>query len=81
MTGAPIFLFIITDKQWADWPGCAGHPVPCRADIDVIATRGVCSDGLHVAFIVCMRNRASPMTGRLPRVHRLRCTGCARRWR
>lgn len=77
MTDRPNFLFIITDQQRADWLGCAGHPVLRTPNIDRIAARGLRFEGMHVASPVCMPNRASLMTGRMPSVHGLRYNGCS----
>ena len=43
--------------------------------IDGIAERGVAFDRFYVASPVCMPNRASLMTGRMPSVHRVRANG------
>lgn len=73
----PNFLYLITDQHRADWLGCYGHPVVRTPNIDAIAARGVRFDNFHVASPVCMPNRASLMTGRMPSVHGLRYNGCA----
>lgn len=72
----PNFLFFITDQHRADWLGCYGHPVVKTPNIDAIAARGTRFDNFHVATPVCMPNRASLMTGRMPTVHGLRYNGC-----
>ena len=76
MTKRPIFLFIITDQQRADWLGCYGHPVLKTPNIDSIAARGTVFENFHVASPVCMPNRASLLTGRYPSLHGLRYNGC-----
>ncbi|MDJ0826167.1 MAG: sulfatase-like hydrolase/transferase [Rhodobacter sp.] len=76
MNGRPNFLYFITDQQRADWLGCYGHPVVKTPNIDAIAAKGTRFDDLHVAMPVCMPNRASLMTGRMPSVHGLRYNGC-----
>ena len=76
MTKKPNFLFIITDQHRADWLGCAGHPVVKTPNIDAIAAQGTRFTDFHVALPVCMPNRASLMTGRMPSVHGLRHNGC-----
>jgi arylsulfatase A-like enzyme len=76
MTDKPNFLLIITDQQRADWLGCAGHPVVRTPNIDAIAAQGTRFEDFHVALPVCMPNRASLMTGRMPSVHGLRHNGC-----
>ncbi len=76
MSDKPNFLFFITDQQRADWLGCAGHPVVRTPNIDSIAAEGTLFNDFHVALPVCMPNRASLMTGRMPSVHGLRYNGC-----
>lgn len=76
MSDKPNFLFIITDQHRADWLGCYGHPVVKTPNIDAIASAGVRFDNFFVASPVCMPNRASLMTGRMPSLHGLRYNGC-----
>ena len=77
MTTQPNFLFVITDQHRADWLGCMGHPVVKTPNIDALAARGTAFTDFHVASPVCMPNRASLMTGRMPSVHGLRHNGYA----
>jgi arylsulfatase A-like enzyme len=76
MSQKPNFLFFITDQHRADWLGCTGHPVVRTPNIDAIAADGTLFEDFHVALPVCMPNRASLMTGRMPSVHGLRHNGC-----
>jgi arylsulfatase A-like enzyme len=71
----PNFLLFITDQHRADFLGCYGHPVLRTPHIDSIASRGVAFDRFHVASPVCMPNRASLMTGRMPSLHGVRSNG------
>ena len=71
----PNFILFITDQQRADHLGCYGHPVLRTPHIDRIAERGVAMDRFHVASPVCMPNRASLMTGRMPSAHGVRSNG------
>lgn len=78
MTGAtrrPNFVLFITDQHRADYLGCYGHPVLRTPHIDSIAARGISFDRFYVASPVCMPNRASLMTGRMPSVHGVRSNG------
>lgn len=75
MTGQPNFLFIITDQHRADYLGCYGHPVLRTPHIDSIAARGMRFERFYVATPVCMPNRATLMTGRMPSVHGARSNG------
>ena len=72
---SPNFILFITDQQRADFLGCYGHPILRTPHIDSIAARGVAFDRFYVASPVCMPNRASLMTGRMPSVHGVRHNG------
>ena len=71
----PNFLFFITDQHRFDYLGCAGHPVLKTPHIDSIAARGTLFERFYVATPVCMPNRATLMTGRMPSVHGVRSNG------
>ena len=75
MDDRPNILLIITDQQRADHLGCAGHPVLKTPHIDSIAARGVQFDRFYVSTPVCMPNRSTLMTGRMPSVHGVRHNG------
>lgn len=76
MADQPNFLYLMVDQQRADWLGCYGHPVVKTPNIDTLAAQGTRFDEFHVATPVCMPNRASFMTGRMPSVNGLRYNGC-----
>ncbi len=80
MSRRPNYLFFITDQQRSDWLGCYDHPVLRTPNIDRIAAEGTRFDDFHVASPVCMPNRASLLTGRMPSVHGLRYNGCSLPW-
>jgi arylsulfatase A-like enzyme len=71
----PNFVLFITDQQRADFLGCAGHPVLRTPNIDSIAASGVRFDRCYVASPICMPNRASLLTGRMPTAHQARSNG------
>jgi arylsulfatase A-like enzyme len=75
MSKRPNFVFIITDQQRADHLGCYGNKVIHTPNIDALARQGFRSEGFYVANPVCMPNRASIMTGRMPSLHRVRHNG------
>ena len=75
MTQRPNFVFIITDQHRADHLGCYGNPVLRTPHIDSLAARGTRFDRFYVANPVCMPNRASLMTGRMPSLHGVRHNG------
>ncbi|MCP3989134.1 MAG: sulfatase-like hydrolase/transferase [Actinomycetia bacterium] len=65
----PNILFIITDQQRADHVGFMGNDVVRTPNLDSIAARGTTFDNAWVANPVCMPNRCSIMTGRVPSAH------------
>ncbi|MFV0246271.1 MAG: sulfatase [Qingshengfaniella sp.] len=71
----PNFILYITDQHRADFLGCYGHPVLRTPHIDAMAANGVVHDKFYVASPVCMPNRASLMTARLPSSHGVRMNG------
>ena len=75
MSDQPNFLVFIVDQMRADWMGCAGHPLVKTPNIDAIAGAGTRFTDFHVALPICMPNRASLMTGRMPSVHGVRFNG------
>jgi arylsulfatase A-like enzyme len=66
MSEQPNFLLFITDQHRVDYLGCYGHPLLKTPHIDSIAARGTRFDNFYVATPVCMPNRATLMTGRMP---------------
>jgi arylsulfatase A-like enzyme len=71
----PNFILFITDQHHADFLGCNGHPLVKSPNIDAMAAAGVSFDRFYVSSPVCMPNRASLMTGRMPSVHGVRSNG------
>ena len=77
MARRPNFLFVITDQQRADHLGCYGNQVLKTPNIDALAARGRRFDKFYVANPICMPNRATIMTGRMPTLHGVRHNGIA----
>jgi arylsulfatase A-like enzyme len=75
MSDQPNIVLIMTDQHRADHLGCYGNPVVRTPAIDSIAARGVQLNKFYVANPVCMPNRASLMTGRMPSLHGVRHNG------
>jgi arylsulfatase A-like enzyme len=71
----PNFLLFITDQHRVDYLSCYGHPVLKTPHIDSIAARGTRFNRFYVATPVCMPNRSTLMTGRMPSVHGARSNG------
>lgn len=65
----PNVLFIITDQHRADHTGFMGNEVVRTPNLDALAARGTVFENAWVANPVCMPNRSSIMTGRMPSVH------------
>src|SRR5687768_7292453 len=75
MNKRPNFLLIITDQQRADHLGCYGNSVVQTPNIDGLASTGTRFDRFYVATPICMPNRATLMTGRMPSLHGARQNG------
>ena len=71
----PSFILFITDQHRADFLGCTGHPVLKTPNIDALAAGGTIWDRFYVSSPVCMPNRASLMTARMPSSHGVRSNG------
>ena len=69
------FLFFITDQHRADHLGCYGNPAVRTPTLDALAARGFLAEEFHTATPICMPNRASLMTGRMPSRHGVRHNG------
>lgn len=72
---APNFLIFIVDQLCATHLGCYGSRYGATPHIDALARRGWQADECHVASPICMPNRASLVTGRLPSAHGVRHNG------
>lgn len=75
MTKTPNYIFIVTDQHRADHLGCYGNPTVRTPNIDGLAARGTRFDRFYVANPVCMCNRASILTSRMPSLHGVRHNG------
>lgn len=75
MQRQPNFLIFVTDQQRADHLGCAGNPVLRTPHIDALAAQGTRFTRAYVNNPVCMPNRGSLMTGRIPSLHGARGNG------
>ncbi len=71
----PNFLFLITDQQRANDMGCYGHQIVKTPNLDQLAGRGTRFEKFFCATPICMPNRATLMTGRMPSLHRVRHNG------
>lgn len=80
MAERPNFLFIVTDQHRADHTGFGGNEVLRTPNLDRIAARGTVFTRAIVANPICMPNRSSIATGRLPSVHGTRTNGIPLDW-
>lgn len=71
----PNFLVFITDQQRADHVGCYGNKLVRTPNIDALAARGTRFDKFYVSTPICMPNRSTLMTGRVPSLHGVRQNG------
>ena len=71
----PNFLVIITDQQRADHLSCMGNKVLKTPNIDAIAAAGRAYQKFYVSIPICMPNRATLFTGRMPSLHGAHCNG------
>jgi len=74
-TQRPNILLIMTDQHRADHLGCYGNRIVRTPNIDALAARGTAFDRFYTATPVCMPNRATLMTGRMPTLHGVRHNG------
>ena len=76
----PNFLFVITDQHRADHVGSYGNTVVQTPNIDSIAAKGLSFDKFYVSCPICMPNRATLMTGRMPSVNGVLTNGLSLPW-
>ncbi len=62
-------LFFCTDQHRADHLGFGGNETVRTPNLDALAARATVFDRAYVANPVCMPNRSSILTGRLPSAH------------
>jgi arylsulfatase A-like enzyme len=71
----PNVLLFLADQLRADHLGCYGNGIVSTPAIDSIAAAGTRFQRFHTASPLCMPNRATLVTGRLPSVHGVRRNG------
>src|SRR2546427_7493823 len=67
----PNFLFILIDDLRFNAVGCMGHPFVKTPNIDRIAREGVTFTNAFVTTPLCSPSRASYLTGRYVRSHKV----------
>jgi arylsulfatase A-like enzyme len=78
---SPNILFIITDQHRPDHTGFGGNPTVQTPYLDALAKNSMRFDRAHVANPICMPNRSSIFTSRMPSLHGTRYNGIALDWR
>lgn len=79
MPPKPNVLFIMTDQHRPDHTGFGGGQVD-TPHLDSIAARGTRFDRCFVSNPICMPNRSTIVTGRLPSLHGTRFNGIPLAW-
>jgi len=77
---APNFLFIMTDQHRPDHTGFGGNEIVQTPHLDALAARATRFDRCFVSNPICMPNRSTILTGRMPSVHGTRFNGIPLEW-
>lgn len=80
MSRRPNFLFLVTDQHRPDHTGFGGNAIVQTPHFDGLAARSTRFDRAFVANPICMPNRATLLTGRMPSVHGTRFNGIPLDW-
>ncbi|HEX7135188.1 MAG TPA: sulfatase-like hydrolase/transferase [Iamia sp.] len=76
----PNVLLIVTDQHRFDHTGFGGNPVVQTPHLDALAARSTSFTEAFAANPICMPNRATLLTGRMPSAHGTRCNGISLDW-
>lgn len=76
----PNIVLIVTDQHRADHFGFGGNATVQTPHVDALAASGTVFDRAYVANPICMPNRASILTARMPSVHGTRFNGIPLAW-
>ena len=77
----PNILLVMTDQHRPDHTGFGGNTVVQTPNLDALASTSMRFDRAFVANPICMPNRASIFTSRMPSLHGTRYNGIALDWR
>ena len=80
MKSRPNVLIIMTDQHRPDHTGFGGNDVLKTPHLDSIAARATRFERCFVSNPICMPNRSTIVTGRLPSVHGTRFNGIPLAW-
>ncbi len=78
--GRPNVVMVVADQLRADHTGFGGNPVVRTPNLDSIACEGTRFDRAFVSNPICMPNRSTILTGRMPSVHGVRFNGIPLDW-
>lgn len=76
----PNVVLIITDQHRLDHTGFGGNEVVQTPHLDALAARSTSFTEAFAANPICMPNRATLLTGRMPSAHGTRCNGISLDW-
>ena len=74
-------LFLMTDQHRFDHVGFNGNKIVRTPNLDALAARSVNFKKTFVSNPICMPNRSTIMTGRMPSIHGVRHNGMSLDWR
>lgn len=75
MSTRPSFLIFLTDQHRPDHTGFGGNEILRTPHLDALAARGMRFDRAIVSNPICMPNRSTIFTGRMPSAHGVRFNG------
>jgi len=81
VTDRPNILFLMTDQHRFDHLGFNGNRIVETPNLDALADRSVNFARTYVSNPICMPNRSTIMTGRMPSIHGTRHNGISLDWR
>ena len=71
----PNILLLMTDQHRPDFTGFGGNPVVQTPNLDALAAQSMRFERAYVANPICMPNRSTIFTGRMPSLHGTRYNG------
>ena len=75
MPQRPNILLLMTDQHRPDLTGFGGNSVVQTPNLDALARESMQFDSAYVANPICMPNRSTIFTGRMPSLHGTRYNG------
>ena len=75
MSKRPDILLLMTDQHRPDFTGFGGNSIVQTPNLDALAAQAMRFDRAYVANPICMPNRSTIFTGRMPSLHGTRYNG------